>query len=126
MMKRLLLALLVMSGAAGSECAANAQAGDQKLDAAKECASYGLKPDTEGYKACVSALADQDNDPSMSQMRSNMDRQRAEMRADMERQNADMMKQMDADMQSAQHPANGAPSKCVTTVNGTNTSTVCP
>jgi hypothetical protein len=115
----LLMAAVVLAGSARAETAGISDPG-------KECLSYGLKADTEGYKACVSALSDQDSDPRQAPMRANMDKQRADMRADMERQNAEMRKQMDEDMQAAQHPANGAPSKCVTTVNGTNTSTVCP
>ncbi len=95
-------------------------------EAARECASYGLTPDTEEYKACVSAMADQGNDAEGARMREEMNRRMDRMRADIARRNAEMRKQIEQDMNAAQHPANGEPSKCVTTRNGTNTSTVCP
>jgi hypothetical protein len=122
--KTLLLVPLIAVALTASASAQTTTVPIDKIDPAKECASYGLEPGTEGYKGCVSALSD-DNDPSLSKMRADADRQRSEMRAEMDRQNAAMRKQMDADMNAAQHPANGAPSNCVTTVNGTNTSTSC-
>lgn len=124
-MRKLLLLVPLAAVLAGSAWAQTKTVPVDKVDPAKECASYGLEPGSEGFNGCVSALSG-DNDPSMAKMRADSDRQRAEMRADMDRQNAEMRKQMDADMNAAQHPPNGAPSKCTTITNGTNTATSCP
>jgi hypothetical protein len=105
-----------------------------QADPAADCASYGLSPGTDSYKSCVDALAEADKASAgaaampgaAAPPSGDAEQQRAQMRADMERQRAAMQKDMDAKMKAAQHPADGSPSKCVTTVNGTNTSTSCP
>ena len=99
-----------------------------QADPASDCASYGLAPGTDSYKSCVDALVEADKASAGAAAPSSGDteQQRAQMRADMERQRAAMQKDIDAKMKAAQHPADGSPSKCVTTVNGTNTSTSCP
>jgi hypothetical protein len=102
-------------------------------DWGKECASYGLTPGSADYKDCVAKMTDADkatggtmgqemknnagNSAQAAQMRANADKQRAQMQADMARQRA----QMDAEMKKKEASGN-----CVTTHNGTNTSTVCP
>ena len=99
-----------------------------QADPAADCASYGLSPGSESYKSCVGALAEAEkaSGGAPTTPTGTPDQQRAQMRADMERQRAAMQKDMDEQMNAAQHPADGSPSKCVTTVNGTNTSTSCP
>ena len=92
-------------------------------DPAKACASYGLQPGSEGFKGCVDALSGQDSTPDANQ---SADAMMAQIRAQIDADNAAMQKQMDADFYAAEHPADGSPTKCVTTTNGTNTSTICP
>ena len=100
-----------------------------QADPASDCASYGLAHGTDSYKSCVDALAQAEKasaGAAAAPSSGDTEQQRAQMRADMERQRAAMRKDIDAQMKAAQHPADGSPSKCVTTVNGTNTSTSCP
>ena len=100
-----------------------------QADPASDCASYGLAPGTDSYKSCVDALAQAEKasaGATAAPSSGDTEQQRAQMRADMERQRAAMRKDIDAQLKAAQHPADGSPSKCVTTVNGTNTSTSCP
>ena len=125
MARRLILVSLISAVLAGSALAQTAGATDTTVDHSAECASWGLAPGTEEHKACVSALTD-GNDAGLSQRRSDITQQRDQMRADMDRSAAEMRKQMDATMNAAQHPATGTPPNCVTTVNGSNTATICP
>lgn len=96
----------------------DAAAADATFGPAKSCASYGLTAGTDAFKACVAALTNPGGDvPGASN---------SQLRQEIERQNAALRKQIEQQMNQAQHPPNGAPSNCVTTVNGTNSSTVCP
>ncbi|HEX4533503.1 MAG TPA: hypothetical protein VH000_04675 [Rhizomicrobium sp.] len=101
-------------------------------DWGKECASYGLAAGTAEYKDCVAKMtaADKAAGGTMmqdvhgggvagqrAQMQADAARQRAQMQADMARQRAQM---------AAEMKKKAASGNCVTTHNGTNTSTVCP
>ena len=97
------------------------------VQAAAECASYGLKAGTADYNSCVAGMtkADEavagdtgDNDEAPA----NAVQMRADMKADMDRDRAED----ERDMRDAQHPADGSASHCVTTRHGSNVSTVCP
>ncbi len=98
------------------------QAAPASGDPAAECKSYGLAPGTDGYKSCVDAMTEADNAAAGAAPDTGADR----IRTNIERQRAALQKDMEAQMRAAQHPADGSPSRCVTTVTGTNTATSCP
>lgn len=127
------LAVILTLGACAPKPAANAvaAASTAAINGPADCASDGLKPGTEGYNDCVSALADANNaaaaDPSTTraQMGADAAKQRAQMQDDMARQRASMQADMNSAMADARNPRGGAGCKTTTDANN-NVTTQCP
>ncbi len=125
------LAAILALTACAPKPAANAAASTAAINGPADCAADGLKPGTEGYNDCVSALADANNaaatDPSAmrAQMEADAAKQRAQMQDDMAKQRASMQADMNSAMADAQNPQGGAGCKTTTDANN-NVSTQCP
>jgi hypothetical protein len=95
-----------------------------EADPDTQCKSWGIQPNTPGYKQCVDAMAEAANAAAGAagpQGTGQAHVEAAKMRADMAQQGEDLRKQINDQMKAA-----ASDPKCVTVTNGTNTSTSCP